>query len=251
MLTESISTIFFDVGGTLRRNIARDEESRAVIVQQILNLLGSATSAVEFARTLAARADAYEQWASTRLIELDETRLWTDWMLPDYAPEKIRPIARQLNSIWRDAICTRVLFPETIQTVLGLRQAGYRLGVVSNTTSSTDAPSMLMEAGILDCFEVVLLSCVLGKRKPDPAILIEAAAFLGVPPSQCAYIGDRPGWDVIAARGASFGKAVILRDPSQPIAVPLPPGLIPDHFINTLFDLFTFFSPLPGLPSRQ
>ena len=244
-MTDSISAIFFDVGGTLRRNIDRDEAARAVIVQRLIDLLGIPASAVEFARTLTARSDAYEQWAAANLIELDETHLWTDWMLPEYAPEKIRPIALQLNSIWREAICTRVLFPETAPAVLGLHRNGYRLGVVSNTTSSTDAPSMLEAAGIADFMEVILLSSVFGKRKPDPAILLEAAARMGVPPNQCAYIGDRPDWDVVAARRAGFGMAVLRRDPGKPLVSPLPPELTPDYFIDTLQDLLPIFPPLP------
>jgi len=245
-MTGAISVIFFDIGGTLRRITPRDQASRAVIVRQILDLLGSSASAVDFAHTLAVRADAYEEWAATTLIELDETRLWTQWMLPEYSPEKISPLAPQLNRIWREAIASRVLFPETVPAIRALHQKGYRLGLISNTTSSTDAPAMLAAAGIASFFNVILLSCVFGRRKPDPAILVEGAVRLSVPPEQCAYIGDRPDWDVRAARAAGFGMAVLLHDPDTPVDFQPPPGLAPDHFINNLLELLPLFPPRPG-----
>ncbi len=243
-MTGPISAIFFDIGGTLRRNTPRDQAARAAIVQQMLDLLGSTASAADFAQTLADRADAYEKWAATTLIELDEIHLWAKWMLPEYSLEEISPIALQLNQIWREAIASRVLIPETVPTIQALHQNGYRLGLVSNTTSRIDAPTMLKAAGIASFVEVIILSCVFGRRKPDPAILIEAAARLGIPPGQCAYIGDRPDWDVLAARAAGFGMAVLLCDPNTP-DVKLPKSLEPDYSIYNLLDLLPLFPPRP------
>jgi len=240
-MIDLISTIFFDMGGTLRRNTPRDLETQAVITQQILDVLGVSNSTGDFATKLAARADAYEEWAATTLNELDETHLWTEWMLPDYPPEKITPIALQLSEIWREAIATRVLFPETVPVIRALHQKGYRLGLISNTTSHTDALAMLGKAGIASLFEVVLLSCVFGRRKPDPAILVEAATRMGVPPRQCAYIGDRADWDVLAARRAGYGKVVLMCDPAIPNPLLVSPDLVPDHFIHNLQELPALF----------
>jgi putative hydrolase of the HAD superfamily len=244
-MTNQVSAILFDMGGTLRRNIPRDQASRAAILQQMLVLLGLEMPAAELSRLLAARADAYEEWASTNLVELDESGVWTRWMLPEHPAEKISQLALELNRIWREAICTRTFFPETVEVITRLHQAGYRLGLVSNTTSSLDAPAALEKAGIAHYFEVTVLSCVLGKRKPGPEILLEAAGRLGVKPGQCAYVGDRQDWDVRAARRAGFGMAVLRRTPGKPLASPLSPELTPDYTIDTLQDLLPIFPPLP------
>jgi len=240
-MANEINAILFDMGGTLRRNIKRDETTKAGIVQQILDLLKSDQSAVEFSKLLTTREIAYEEWASLTLDELSESRLWTEWMLPDWPADVIQPVTMNLNEIWRDAICTRPMFPESSAVLRGLHQRGYRLGLVSNTTSSVDSPRALEKAGLARYFEVMILSCVVGKRKPDPAILLEAAQEMGVLPDYCAYIGDRAEWDVVAARAASFGKTVILHNPNHLNPEPIPPNQTPDHFISNLMELLDIF----------
>jgi putative hydrolase of the HAD superfamily len=148
-----------------------------------------------------------------------------------------------LNQIWRNAICTRKVFPETKPTILGLHQSGYRIGLVSNTTSSIDVPITLKKEGIADCFEVVILSCVIGIRKPSPGILIEAVNRMGILPEKCAYIGDRTDWDVCAARGAGFGRTIILRNPLKPSIGVGPADQTPDQFIDNLLELLNIFPP--------
>jgi len=236
-----IDAILFDMGGTLRKNIKRDENTKAGIVQQILDLLRSDQSTVELSELLTNREKAYEEWASITLDELSESRLWTEWMLPDWPTDVIRPISMTLNGIWRDAICTRPIFPETSEVLPVLHQRGYHLGLVSNTTSSVDSPRALEKAGLARYFEVMVLSCVVGKRKPDPAILLEAAQKIGVQPENCAYVGDRPDWDVAAARAAGFGKTVVLHNPNHPGVELLTPDQTPDHFINNLMKLLDIF----------
>jgi HAD superfamily hydrolase (TIGR01549 family) len=236
-----IDAIIFDMGGTLRRNYKRDEPSRVEIVQGILDLLGSDASAVEFTRLLTSREAAYDEWATRNLTELNEVDQWTKWMLPDWPEDKISELAMDLSHTWRDALAMRIVYPETREVVLELYRRGYRLGLVSNTTSSIDAPLALEKEEISGCFDTVILSCVVGKRKPGPDILLEAADRMGVKPDRCAYIGDRPDWDVVAARRAGFTQTVILRLPHKPLPVSIPPEQTPDFFIDNLKELLGLF----------
>ena len=59
-------------------------------------------------------------------------------MLPDFPAEKISAVAVKLNQIWRDADRTWEILPDARETVLGPVPGGYRLGLVSNTTSSVE-----------------------------------------------------------------------------------------------------------------
>lgn len=240
-MTNQIEAILFDMGGTLRHNDRRDETSKANILHQILDLVKSEMSAGEFSQLLTARERAYEDWATINLVELDEKRFWTEWMMPEWPKEMICNYTMELNEIWRDAICTRTFFPESRPTILGLHHIGYKLGLVSNTTSSVDSPRALEQEGISGCFDSVMLSCVLGKRKPAPDILLKAAEIMGVPPASCAYVGDRPDWDVVAARAAGFGCTVVLCNPKRPFPEVLPANQTPDYFINTLLELLDLF----------
>jgi putative hydrolase of the HAD superfamily len=66
--------------------------------------------------------------------------------------------------------------------------------------------SKLRSLGLTDAFDAVVISdeCGRARRKPDPHALLLAASRLGVEPGACAYIGDRPGKDVAAARAAGM-----------------------------------------------
>ena len=241
-MTNQIEAILFDMGGTLRRTAERTRDEKQQIIRQIMNLIGAQSSAPEFARLLSRRAKAYKHWAEHTHIELNESDLWTKWMLPDFPVEQISGMAVQLNQFYREANGLRVIFPESRDVVLELFRRGYRLGLVSNTTSSVEVPALLRELEITGCFETVILSTVVGKRKPDPAILLDATQRMGIAPERCAYIGDRVDRDVPAARKAGFSNAIILRDPRQPKANEADDlGPAPDHLITNLRELLDIF----------
>jgi FMN phosphatase YigB (HAD superfamily)/sugar phosphate isomerase/epimerase len=252
-MTIHIEAILFDMGGTLRRTTKREPVEKFEMIKQILNLTGLIADPEEFARLLKIRATAYHKWAKKNLAELNESDLWTRWMLPDFPADKISPIAVQLNQIWRDVHGRRNAIPEVPETVLSLYRRGYRLGLVSNTTSSVEVPRTLSELGIAGCFDTVVLSCEVGKRKPGAAILLEATGRMGAEPRRCAYIGDRPNRDVISSRRAGFGQTIILRDPQKPVHPSSNPLLMPDRFIDNLRELLDIFPPLhnPKIPGSN
>jgi HAD superfamily hydrolase (TIGR01549 family) len=249
-MTNNIEAILFDMGGTLRGTRNRTREERLKYTGEILKLLGSEENPAKFSRLLSRRSTAYRHWARETMIELNEADLWTRWMLPEWPEQTIRAKAMKLNLLWRDATGERIVFPETAEVVISLFQRGYRLGLVSNTTSSTEAPDALEKLGLTGYFETMVLSAVVGKRKPDPAILLNATNLMGVSPENCAYIGDIPNRDVAAARKAEFSQTVLIHKSSgrkkRPSSID---GLEPDHHISNLKDLLKIFpSRIPPQP---
>jgi FMN phosphatase YigB (HAD superfamily) len=240
-MAEQIEAILFDVGGTLRRGISREFSEKVILCKKILDLTGVEADPMDFTRLLDERANAYRKWSRKELLELNETGFWTRWMLPDLAAEKVNALAVELNQIWRHADRIYTVLPDAGETILGLFRAGYRLGLVSNTTSSLEAPNLLDELGLSGCFEAIVLSCQVGIRKPRPEMLLEATIRMGVEPGQCAYIGNLPDRDVASARNAGFKKTVILRDPNKPFPEPDTAETTPDHFIYNLKELHNIF----------
>jgi HAD superfamily hydrolase (TIGR01509 family) len=240
-MSKRIEAIIFDMGGTLRVSLRRSPAKRLAGVGKIAALIDTGLSTSELAQQLSDRYRAYRRWSIRTNIELNEQEQWTQWLLPDLPAELVSSKAQELNQLWRDATGKRVVFPETQETVLTLFRRGYRLGMVSNTTSSVEVPRTLDECGISGCFETVVLSCVEGIRKPDPRILLEATRRMGVQPDQCAYIGDRPDRDVAAARAAGFGRAVLLRDPRNYSNPALKNELVADDTIHNLKELLEIF----------
>jgi len=242
VLTDHIEVILFDMGGTLRGSIPKDETSKISAMSRIIDLLGAEAAPGEFAALLTTRAGAYHSWARETVTELNEQDLWTKWMLPEWPAEKIGELAISLNQLWREATGERIIFPETKEVILTLFRRGYRLGLVSNTTSSVEVPQALRAMELSGCIETVILSCVVGMRKPDPSILLEATRRMGVQPEKCAYIGDRLNRDVEASREAGFPISIILCDPKTFTAHTAEyPNLIPDQTIDNLKELLEIF----------
>ena len=243
-MTHQIEAILFDMGGTLRTTAKRTREERLQLVQSMMERINAQGPVEDFSRMLSKHAKAYKQWAEQTHIELNESELWTKWMLPDFPAEQISGLAIQLNQLYRETTGQRVAFPETRDVILELYRRGYRLGLVSNTTSSVEVPALLKELEITGCFDTVILSAVVGKRKPDPSILLNATQRMNVAHETCAYIGDRADRDVAAARKAGFSKAIILRDPRHPKLDKVDdPNLAPDHLITNLRELLDIFPP--------
>jgi len=245
-MNANIEAILFDMGGTLRYTTRRTPAEQAQLYEQMMALIGARQPVEDFSSMLGERAHAYKQWAGKTHVELKESDLWTRWMLPDYPPESIAPAAVQLNQLFREAQGRRIPFPETPEVVTELFRRGYRLGLVSNTTSSVEVPAMLRELRLSGLFETVILSAVAGVRKPSPGLLLEAAARMGVATQKCAYIGDRVDRDLAAAREAGFAAAVII-DQAQPECIAVEnTGLTPDAVIDNLRDLLALFPARPA-----
>jgi len=245
-MTNQIEAILFDMGGTLRSSIKKDEAEKLEVVRKIIELLGADASPEEFDELLSERTKAYRRWAKETLVDVDERELWTKWILPDWPTDQIAGIAMQLNGLWREATGDRIVFPESKEVVLELFRRGYRLGLVSNTSSSVEIPQAIKGLELTGCFETMILSCVVGMRKPDPAILLEATRRMEIDPAKCAYIGNLLHRDVQASREAGFAIVIIRRDLEHFAAHQAEyPGLVADDYIDNLNELLDIF------PARQ
>lgn len=90
---------------------------------------------------------------------------------------------------------------DTISRIRAFRDAGYRIGFISNTTT---LPRLMVERldamGLYEHFEVRIFSSELGKRKPHPATYMAALDAFGVMPGEAIMVGDRVREDVKAAQ---------------------------------------------------
>lgn len=77
--------------------------------------------------------------------------------------------------------------------VAQLRQAGYRLGILSNTCESHWQYCIEKYRFLTDCFQVHALSFRIGATKPDAAIFLAAADLAGCRPEEMFFVDDIPG----------------------------------------------------------
>ena len=108
---------------------------------------------------------------------------------------------------WLDKNRVRA-FPGTLAFINALKRAGVKIAVFS---SSLNATSVLRSAGVLELFDAKVDGEDLVKQhlagKPDPAILLEAAARLGVSPERAAVVEDAIAGVEAGVRGG-FGFVI-------------------------------------------
>jgi putative hydrolase of the HAD superfamily len=210
----AIDAIFIDLGNTLRILI-KDEAHMACARRRITELVGTDEDPQAFCAKLEARYKTYRKWAFEHLVEAPEADLWTRWLAPEFPAEKIAPLGVELTFQFRQAMGRRVVVEQGKEVVAELHRRGYILGIISNVITSQEIPDWMEADGFTPYFKSVVLSSVFGKRKPDPAIYLEAARIAGVAPARCVYVGDNLKRDVTGARSAGFGMVVILISPEE------------------------------------
>lgn len=95
-----------------------------------------------------------------------------------------------------------------------LRRDGYRTAIVTNQIASWR--EFWRSSVPLEDFDVIVDSCVVGMRKPEPAIMQLACDQLGVQPEEAVLLDDSVR-NIAGAR--AFGLAAIhVQDPVQAIA---------------------------------
>ena len=104
-----------------------------------------------------------------------------------------------------------VVFPDVPPMLLVLRQAGIKLGIVTNASQPMAMRDAELEAhGLISYFPDCRLSAAdAGYLKPDRRIFACALERLGTKPEETIFIGDNPDADIAGA--LSVGMKAVLR----------------------------------------
>ena len=95
------------------------------------------------------------------------------------------------------------LFADVLDCLRALRQAGLKLGVITNSEPAHQRRK-LRAVGLADAFDTVVISGEFGVAKPDPAIFEHACAAIGVAPGAALHVGDRLDLDALGASDAGL-----------------------------------------------
>jgi putative hydrolase of the HAD superfamily len=242
-MNQEIEAIFIDLGNTMRV-LVKDEVHQSNARRKIAELVGSHESPKILCQIIDDRYKVYRKWAFKTWIEAPESELWTRWLLPDYPAERLVPIATELTFQFRQSMGKRILQQDAKQVIFELDKRGYRLGIISNVITTQEIPDWLEADDLSQYFKSVVLSSVLGRRKPDPEVYWEAARRIGVPPEKCVYVGDNPSRDVIGTRNAGFGMVILLMAPEDVEKDPPAGENKPDVIIHEFKQLLDIF---PGI----
>jgi HAD superfamily hydrolase (TIGR01509 family) len=134
---------------------------------------------------------------------------WHDWLdrwaghcaVPTEVLREAWTAADRDESLWSQPI------PGALECLIRLREAGIRLGVVSNADGRV--AQSLGRLGLAPFFDVIVDSATVGVAKPDPRIFEPALAELRTPPERTWYIGDTVAYDAAAADAAGLLSWVV------------------------------------------
>jgi len=115
--------------------------------------------------------------------------------------EEIDSVVAELEK----ALLPQVEMVEGADLSLGrLRDAGFRLGVVSSAGYPQFVEMALEKLGLRTFFSVVVTSAGEGIYKSDPEIFRRAVRYLDVEAQEAVHVGDHPVYDVQTAKRAGL-----------------------------------------------
>lgn len=248
-MNSEIQAIFLDVGNTLRI-LTKNEPHQSLARRQITELVGTNEDPDSFIKKIDERYKAYRKWAFANMKEAPEAELWTRWLTPEFPATRIAPRGRELTYQYRQSMGYRVMVENGKEVVAELFHRGYTLGLISNVITSQEIPDWLEADGLSQYFKSVCLSSVMGIRKPNPEIYLEAARRAGTEPSKCVYVGDNLQRDVTGTRNAGFGMVIIMISPEELAEEEVNEANRPDAIIHQFNELLQLFPSAPKVCSE-
>lgn len=150
-------------------------------------------------------------------IEIDNRTSWKDILTVYY---------EVIHSV-------RIIYPDVVETLELLRDAGVRMGIISNTTNPEFIKNEeLRRTELGQYFEFTLYSSSTPYRKPHPSIFRAAISRLQVNVEDILFVGDNLIMDVEGPQAVGMSAAWLNRNGSS-----LTRRIIPDYQITSLSEL--------------
>jgi putative hydrolase of the HAD superfamily len=216
--------VLFDAGDTL----VCPRESFGAVYARVLSTFGVSLSASDLERGLracwaatnGALAPGTDRYASD---QGGEAGYWLRFVEGTLARTPGAPSDREfaatamtaLREAYRDPR-TWMVFPDVLPVLVELRQAGARLGIVSNWDSSL--PALLDRLGLASWFDTIVVSHLEGMEKPRPELFLRAVERLSGTPGEALHVGDVPELDEAGATAAGIASVIVDRRSRLPAA---------------------------------
>ncbi len=204
--------IFFDMDDTLLDTSGGVADSWRTVCQAFAPQLGCDPEDLN----TAIRHQMMEFWKDEAAVEHWRTRLH------DARTHNVRQAlaAKGLNSelaprishgYWEEQSNRMKLFDDALETLDRLRDAGFRLGLLTNGPAEMQRWK-LARFPIAERVDVVVIEGEFGYGKPDARVFQHALASVGADPQQAWHVGDNLYADIRGAQGAGIHATWIHRD---------------------------------------
>ena len=137
----------------------------------------------------------------------------TELGVRDYLDQMTWELLQSEHSLFAASAAT--LYDDTVPTLEHLRDAGFKLAIVSNWDTPLDP--LTERLGIAHYFDIIVAShdTRVLSAKPDPHIFNYTLAAVGVSAEEAVHVGDTYEADIIGARNAGIRPILIDRDNTQ------------------------------------
>ncbi len=228
MLIKSLTTLIFDLDGTLCTYDTELEESlfRTFDVEDIEDLPITPTDYEEgFGLVFDRAIDGNLNWQGSGF----RTRIFLELLQDDedFAKTGIVKLGEKFTTIRENAL---TLFPEVSSVFERLRDR-FKLGLLTNGPSSLQR-AKIEKLGIESWFDSIIVSGDHELVKPDPRIFEIALEKLGSTRENTIYVGNSLKYDVLGANNAEL--PVVWREDGEEEETE---GAVPDLVINDLTEL--------------
>ena len=121
----------------------------------------------------------YQTWRVESKVEIKAADFWNKYVFADlHLPSrKIARIAEFLTFFVETNFYRRRMRKEVPRMLEAIKQMGLKVGCISNVIGIMLVPYCLEKYGIIDYFEVIVLSSLYGRRKPDPGNIFPGLAY--------------------------------------------------------------------------
>ncbi|MEM2110688.1 MAG: HAD family hydrolase [Candidatus Bathyarchaeia archaeon] len=166
---------------------------------------------------------------------------------PDY-PKHFNELLKRLGLKWNPrVIASGVIayretsmsnlkpYPDTIPTLLKLRDRGYKLAVISQGPAVKQWQK-LIQLGLRHIFHLVIISEELGLETLGPSLFEAVLDRLNIQPKEAVFIGNQIDPDIISANRTGVFSVRIRK--GQYVAESLKEEATPKFEINRLSDIF-------------
>jgi len=239
---KKIKAVFFDLGFTL---IYFSGDFYQVILDSYLVMAdvminhGYSIDRYEFARAFDRKMQDYYRQRQQDFLERPVDRIIKEILAEQQQfsiPNDICISAMQ--AMYRTTETDWLLEEDTHETLQWLLDQNYRLGLVSNASSSWDVNNLIDNYNLRPYFSTILISADEGIRKPNPLIFQRAADRLQVDLSDAVMVGDTLDADILGAHRSGMRSVWISRRKNTRSETEQDnPEMVPDAEIHTLREL--------------
>lgn len=195
-----IKAVFFDIDDTLYDSTLQAEMVRKNAIKAMIEA-GLEITEEEGLRVL---NDIVKKFGSNHPHHFNE-------LLKEFGyDENPRIIAAGIVAYHTTKSAYLVPFPDTVPTLLRLRDSDYKLGVITDGIAVKQWEK-LIRLGLQHFFHTVIISGEIRREKPDIGMFRLAAREVGCLPKEVVMVGDRLDRDILGANKAGMTTIQVVK----------------------------------------